>query len=180
MGRVFDFSGGGVEATMDEATQMEWQELYLNGRNELTQERSDGRVLRRAGNGVTLIQESDDTILKSWEQCDVDYMGQVYDIRAAFLDARGHTWLAALGQMPVVRVTDLETGVDLALFPTVGYPQEAQFSKDGQRLYVLTKGGENSEWKPRSALQIFDMSKRMADEKKSYTQHPLICIWPDE
>ncbi len=140
------------------------------------QVRTDGMSLRRGAEGsLMLVRDSDQAMQRQWGACPVKYMGQSFTVTAAFQDAAGHNVVAATGQQPVVRVTDLETGVDLGFFPTVGYPIDAQFSADGKRLYILSKDSEAG-YAART-LSVVDLSKPMADPHESYAGIPLICEW---
>jgi membrane associated rhomboid family serine protease len=146
----------------------------------------DYQVLARApGTGQILKKESSEALelvdpasgetLKTWMSCDVPYIGQSYSVEAAVIDGQGRILLASLGSMQAVRVTDLETGMDIALLPTYGQAGNAAFSKDGKRLYTVN---EKSRY---MALQIFDIGKRLAGEfgKDNNITAPVICVWPE-
>lgn len=140
------------------------------------QQRTDGLSLRRGYEGsVVLVGTADQVVKRQWLRCPVQYMGDDFSVAAAFLDKGGHNIVAALGQQPVVRVTDLDTGLDVGFYPTVGYPIAAQFSADGKHLYILSNHTETE--RLGRTLSMVDLSRRMADAGKSFSEKPLICEW---
>ncbi|MNY20449.1 hypothetical protein D3C86_1539280 [compost metagenome] len=74
-----------------------------------------------------------------------------------------------------MRVTDLDTGLDLGSYPTAGHPVAGQFSADGRRLYILSKYTETE--RHGRTLSMIDLSRRMADTGKSFSIRPLIREW---
>ncbi|MDR2189473.1 MAG: rhomboid family intramembrane serine protease [Azonexus sp.] len=175
--------------------------VLKNTTREREQDNGDGRVLaRNQDDGLTLkqfyadrlelVKSPGNEVMKYWEICDVPYMGQQYYIDAAFWDRQSRTTLiASLGAIERVRVTQLETGVDVAVLPTVGYPREAKFSKDGKRLYVRTyspwrensPASKNDDSEASVQLEVLDISKRLAagEEGEHNIAAPLICVWSD-
>jgi membrane associated rhomboid family serine protease len=134
---------------------------------------------------LTLMNSSNDKVLKYWETCDTSNTGETYSINAAVFDPQGKALIASLGPIKEVRVTQLETGVDVALLPTVGYPRQVKFSRDGKQLYVLSDVPirPDIDMGPvlERVLQVLDIGKRLPDERRKSANivAPVICVWSD-
>jgi len=160
---------GAITTTREKLNLTDYAEIF-------PQQRTDGLSLRSGPEGrVVLVDSSDQAVKRQWLRCPVRYAGEGFRVTAAFLDKDGHNIVAALGHQPVVRVTDLDTGLDLGFYPTVGYPVAGQFSADGRHLYILSKYTETE--RQGRTLSMIDLSRRMADTGKSFSNGPLICEW---
>jgi DNA-binding beta-propeller fold protein YncE len=167
-----DLATGQVTSSNQAISEEEANKWYQS-LGEFPQERHDGLDWQLAvGKGqVVLTDKAQGEVLKTWEECDVRYAGDIYTIIASFVDSQGKTLLVSYGGAWLIRVTQLETGVDLGLFPTpIDLPRAIRFSRDGKQLYVLGYG----------TLQILDLSKRITDDKKVHVRYPLICVWPED
>jgi hypothetical protein len=107
-----------------------------NGGKRLAQDRADHLVLT---SDLSLVDATTGEAVRSREECDLKYGNPTFRPVAAFLDDKGKNWVASAGSSHLMRVTQLETGADLAFFPTEGRPSVAQFSKDGKRLFILSE-----------------------------------------
>ncbi len=112
-------------------------------------------------------------VVAAWTLCDSEYAGQTTDPGAVWHDGAGRELVASLGHQPVVRVTDLTTGVELGMYLMPGFPKSARFSPDGKRLVV-----ESSDSDGQGYLNIVDIARRMSEaDARKYIPQQLICGW---
>jgi hypothetical protein len=109
----------------------------------------------------------------AWALCDAEYMGQITEPGAAWHDGAGRELVASLGHQPVVRVTDLATGVEVGMYLMPGLPKSARFSPDGKRLVVESRDSDGRDY-----INVVDIARRMSEaDARKYIPQEFICAW---
>lgn len=168
----FNLASGKLTSSQNPITKQEY-DAWFQALNKLPQERHDGIELQRVDNELVLTDPAQDTVLKTWEICDITENFDDFKVGAAAVDAQGKTLLASDNDYRVIRVTQLETGIDIGIFPTpISTDRTMRFSANGKQLYVrgFTQG--------QAIFQTIDLNKRITGE--GIVRHPLICIWPGD
>lgn len=112
-------------------------------------------------------------VVAAWTLCDAEYMGQITDPGAVWHDGAGRELIASLGHQPVVRVTDLATGVELGMYLMPGFPKSAWFSPDGKRLVVESRDSDGHDY-----INIVNIARRMSEaDARKYIPQEFICGW---
>ncbi|CAJ0720209.1 hypothetical protein LMG6871_03627 [Ralstonia edaphis] len=112
-------------------------------------------------------------VVAAWTLCDAEYMGQITEPGAAWHDGAGRELVASLGHQPVVRVTDMATGVEVGMYLMPGLPKSARFSPDGKRMVVESRDSDGHDY-----MNIVDIARRMSEaDARKYIPQEFICGW---
>lgn len=112
-------------------------------------------------------------VVAAWMLCDAEYMGQITEPGAAWHDGAGRELVASLGHQPVVRVTDVATGVEIGMYLMPGLPKSARFSPDGKRMVVESRDSDGHDY-----MNIVDIARRMSEaDARKYIPQEFICGW---
>lgn len=170
---ILNLANGKVKSFEKKISSQEY-DAWFQELQKFPQERRDELELQRDSGKLQLIDSSQGKVIKTWEVCDTTEQADNFQIIAAAVDSQGKTLLASINDWGIIRVTQLETGIDIGLYPTptsIG-GRRMRFSADAKHIYL------RGFVKNKISFQTIDLNKRFTSSE--FSRYPLICIWPGD